>query len=37
MKIDLINRIKDMYIKYKKIINYLIAGGLTTVISLGSY
>lgn len=27
----------DYYKKYKEIINYLIVGGLTTVVSLGSY
>lgn len=27
-------KIKELYIKYKEIINYLIVGGLTTVISL---
>jgi len=29
--------VKDLYLKYKEIIHYLIAGGLTTVVSLGSY
>ncbi len=29
--------IKDLYLKYKQIINYLIVGGLTTVVSLGVY
>lgn len=28
---------KKLYYKYKEIINYLIVGGLTTVVSLGSY
>lgn len=28
---------KGLYIKYKEIINYLIVGGLTTVVSLGVY
>lgn len=28
---------KELYYKYKEIINYLIVGGLTTVVSLGSY
>lgn len=28
---------KEIYIKYKEIINYLIVGGLTTVVSLGVY
>ena len=30
-------RIKDIYIKHKEIINYLIVGGLTTVVSLAVY
>lgn len=30
-------KIKELYIKYKEIINYLIVGGLTTVISLIVY
>lgn len=29
--------IKDMYIKYKEIINYLICGGLSTVVNFASY
>lgn len=29
--------IKELYIRYKEIINYLIVGGLTTVVSLGTY
>ena len=29
--------IKQLYFKYKELINYIIVGGLTTVISLGSY
>ncbi len=29
--------IKNLYLKYKQIINYLIVGGLTTVVSLGVY
>ncbi len=29
--------IKNQYLKYKQIINYLIVGGLTTVVSLGVY
>lgn len=29
--------VKDLYLKYKEFIHYLIAGGLTTVVSLGSY
>lgn len=31
------NRIKDFYLGYKEIINYLIVGGLTTVVSLSVY
>ena len=34
---NLINIIKGKYKKYKEIVNYLIVGGFTTVISLGSY
>ncbi|MBP5272388.1 MAG: GtrA family protein [Clostridia bacterium] len=30
-------RLKDLYLKYKEIINYLIFGGLTTVVSWGTY
>lgn len=30
-------KLKDLYTKYKEIINYLIAGVLTTVVSLGAY
>ena len=33
----MIKRVRDLYIKHKEIINYLIAGGLTTVVSLGVY
>lgn len=29
--------IRELYIKYKEIINYLIVGGLTTVVSLATY
>ena len=29
--------LKELYIKYKEIINYLIVGGLTTVVSLVTY
>lgn len=32
----MINKIKELYKKYAEIINYLIVGGLTTVVSLGS-
>ena len=37
MKKNLIEFIKEKYTKYKEILNYLIVGVLTTVISLGSY
>ena len=30
-------KIKELYLKYKEIINYLIFGVLTTVVSLGTY
>ncbi len=30
-------KLKDLYLKHKEIINYLIVGGLTTVVSLGVY
>ena len=30
-------KIKDLYLKYKEIVDYLIVGGLTTVVSLGVY
>ncbi len=33
----MIKFIKDIYIKYKEIINYLIFGGLSTVVNLVSY
>lgn len=33
----MINKLKKMYKKYKEIINYLIIGGLTTVVSLISF
>lgn len=29
--------IRELYIKYKEIINYLIVGGLTTIVSLATY
>jgi len=32
-----VNKVLLMYKKHKEIINYLIVGGLTTVVSLGSY
>ena len=31
------DKIKDLYLKYKEIINYLIFGVLTTVVSLVTY
>ena len=31
------NTFKTLYPKYKELINYLIVGGLTTVVSLGVY
>ena len=37
MSKKLIEFIKEKYIKYKEIVNYLIVGVLTTVVSLGSY
>ena len=30
-------KIKELYIKHAEIINYLIVGGLTTIVSLGTY
>ena len=30
-------KIKELYFKYKELINYVIVGGLTTVVSLGTY
>lgn len=33
----MINRIKNLYKKYKEIINYVIVGGLTTVVSIASF
>lgn len=33
----MLQRCKELYIQYKEIINYLIVGGLTTVVSLVSY
>ena len=33
----MIKKIKELYIKYKEIINYLIVGGLTTFVALGVY
>lgn len=31
------NKIKNLYIKYKEIVNYILFGALTTIVSLGSY
>lgn len=31
------NKVKELYQKYEEIIRYLVVGGLTTVVSLGSY
>lgn len=31
------NKIKNLYLKYEEIINYLIVGILTTIVSLGTY
>lgn len=33
----LFNKVWKLYKKYEEIINYLIVGGLTTVVSLGTY
>ena len=33
----MVNTMKALYQKYKELINYLIVGGLTTVVSLGVY
>lgn len=33
----MLEKIKELYIKYKEIINYLIVGGLTTFVALGVY
>ena len=33
----MINKIKDLYKKYKELINYVIVGGLTTVVSIASF
>jgi Predicted membrane protein len=30
-------KVKELYLKHKEIVNYLIVGGLTTVVSLGVY
>lgn len=33
----MIQTIKQLYFRYKELINYVIVGGLTTVVSLTSY
>ena len=33
----MLKSMKEFYLKYKEILHYLIAGGLTTVVSLGTY
>lgn len=33
----MIQTIKQLYFRYKELINYVIVGGLTTVVSLASY
>ena len=33
----MINKIKGLYLKYKEIINYIIVGGLTTLVSIASF
>lgn len=33
----MLGKIKELYVKYKELINYLIVGVLTTVVSLGTY
>ena len=33
----MLNKLLDLYKKYKEIINYLIFGGLTTLISIVTY
>lgn len=35
--IPIMRKIMKLYYKYKEIINYLIVGGLTTLVSIGSY
>ena len=35
--IPIVKKALDLYFKYKEIINYLIVGGLTTLVSIGSY
>lgn len=30
-------KLKELYLRYREVINYLVVGGLTTVVSLGSY
>lgn len=33
----MIKQLKELYMKYKELVNYLIVGGLTTVVSLATY
>lgn len=33
----MIKKVRNLYIKYKEIVNYLIVGGLTTFVALGVY
>jgi len=33
----MLDKIKELYMKYKELVNYLIVGVLTTVVSLGTY
>lgn len=33
----MLSKIKSLYIRYKEIVNYIIVGGMTTAVSLGSY
>ncbi len=35
--IPIVKKALDLYFKYKEVINYLIVGGLTTLVSIGSY
>ena len=35
--IPIVRKVMKLYYKYKEIINYLIVGGLTTLVSIGSY
>ena len=33
----MLKKIRELYTKYKELVNYVIVGGLTTVVSLGTY